>query len=63
MSELSRYELLTSIATRRRQMETIEENITQLEKRITKLKEQKEELKTLNFLDEILIKELYNGID
>jgi len=63
MSEITKYELLQSIASRKREMERIEENISQLEKKIKQLNKQREELKNLNFLDNILINELYNGTD
>lgn len=61
MSDPTKYELIQSMDSRKREMENIETTIAQLEDKIKKLKKHKEELKGLNFLDSILLKELYNG--
>ena len=63
MNEPTRYELLQAMASRKKDMETIDNFVSQLEEKIKRLKEKREELKSLNFLDDILLKELYNGTD
>ena len=63
MNDPSKYELLQAMASRRREMEDIGKLVENLEEKIKKLKEKREELKSLNFLDNILLKELYNGTD
>jgi ribosome-associated translation inhibitor RaiA len=63
MNEPTKYELLQSMASRRREMEAIDNVVVQLEEKIKNLKEKREELKSLNFLDHVLLKELYNGTD
>ena len=63
MNEPTKYDLLEAMATRRREMEDIGILVTNLEEKIKQLKEKREELKSLNFLDNILLKELYNGTD
>jgi len=61
MNEPSKYELLQSMASRKKEMEDINKLVAQLEEKIKFLREKHEELKSLNFLDNILLKELYNG--
>ncbi len=61
MSDPSKYELMQSMASRKLEMESLWKTIVQLEEKIRDLKERREELKSLNFLDSILLKELYNG--
>lgn len=63
MSEITKYELLESIASRKGEIDRIAATISQLEKTIKQLTKQREELRNLNFLDEILLNELYNGTD
>ena len=63
MNEPTRYELLQAMASRKKDMETIDNFVSQLEEKIKRLKEKREELKSLNYLDDILLKELYNGTD
>jgi hypothetical protein len=63
MNDPSKYELLQAMASRRREMEDIGKLVENLEEKIKQLKEKREELKSLNFLDNILLKELYNGTD
>lgn len=54
---------MQSMASRRKEMENIRITIAQLEKKVEELNKRREELKSLNFLDNILLKELYNGTD
>jgi len=61
MNEPTKYELLQAMASRRREMEAIDNVVVQMEEKVKQLKEKREELKSLNFLDHILLKELYNG--
>ena len=63
MNEPTKYDLLQAMASRRREMEEIGILVTNLEEKIKQLKEKREELKSLNYLDGILLKELYNGTD
>jgi len=63
MSDITRYELLQSIASRKGEIERIETAISELLKKVKQLNKQKEELRNLNFLDAILINELDNGTD
>lgn len=63
MNEPTRYELLQTMASRRKEMEAIDNVVVQMEEKIKQLRDKREELKSLNFLDNILLKELYNGTD
>ena len=63
MTDPSKYEILQSMASRKKEMEDINKHISTLEEKIKSLREKHEELKSMNFLDAILLKELYNGTD
>jgi len=63
MNEPTKYDILQAMASRRREMEDIGKLVENLEEKIKQLKEKREELKSLNYLDAILLKELYNGTD
>jgi len=61
MTDPSKYEILQSMASRKKEMEDINKHNSTLEEKIKSLREKHEELKSMNFLDAILLKELYNG--
>jgi hypothetical protein len=61
MIEFSKYDLMSSMASRRKEMDVIDHIVYEMEHKIKKLKEHREELSSLNFLDNILLKELENG--
>lgn len=52
------HDVMFSIASRRREMDLIRENVKELLYRVKKLNQRHDELKSLNFLDAILLKEL-----
>lgn len=58
MNEPSIYDIVSSMASRRKEMETIREAVEQLEIKIKQLNKKREELKSLNYLDAILLQEL-----
>ncbi len=58
------YDVMSSIASRRREMEEIHVIIKELLNKVKQLNQRHDELKSLNFLDDILLKELTsNGTD
>ena len=63
MNEPTKDEILKSMSSRSKEMEDIDFSIKQLVKKIKQLSKRKDELKSLNILDEILLKELNNGTD
>ena len=63
MDNPSRYEIEQSMATRRAEMEAIGEIISQYERKIRHMQRRREELKALNFLDAILLKELNDNTE
>ena len=63
MNNPTKHEVMASIASRRIAIEEITVVINELEKKIIKLRQHKEELKSLNFLDNILLRELKDGTD
>lgn len=63
MNDPTKYEILQAMASRRKEMEDIGRIVGELTKKIEELKQRREDLKNLNFLDAILLKELYNGTD
>lgn len=63
-SNLTVYDVMASIASRKKEMEEIRIIVNQLLKKIKQLNQRHDELKSLNFLDDILLKELKsNGTD
>lgn len=64
MNEPSKYDVMSSMASRRKEIEEIAIIVQEFEKKIRKLNQRKEELKSLNYLDNILLKEMEtNGTD
>ena len=51
-------DVMASIASRKREMETIHTIIKELLNKVKQLNQRHDELKSLNFLDSILLKEL-----
>jgi hypothetical protein len=51
-------DVMSSIASRKREMETIHVIVKELLKKVKQLNQRHDELKSLNFLDDILLKEL-----
>jgi uncharacterized protein YoxC len=56
-------EVMTAIATRKKEMEVINHIIKELLTKVKHLTSRHDELKSLNHLDNILLKELQNGTD
>jgi archaellum component FlaC len=57
-NELSRYDIMSSMASRKKEIEDINTLVADLEKKIKQLLRQKEEVKSLYFLDQILLESL-----
>jgi hypothetical protein len=55
------YDVTSSMASRRKEMEEIHDIVKELLHKIKKLNQRHDELKSLNFLDSILLKELQNN--
>lgn len=58
MNEPSKYDVMSSMASRRKEMDEIDMVIKELTKKIKELTQRKDELKSLNFLDSVLLKEM-----
>jgi hypothetical protein len=63
MKNPTKYEVKASIDARRLEIENITSNIRELEIRIKKLNQRKTELRVLNSLDIVLLRELEDGTD
>jgi hypothetical protein len=57
-NDLSRYDIMSTMASRRKEIEAINILVAELEKKIKTLLRQKEEVKSLYFLDQILLDSL-----
>ena len=57
----SKYDLMSTMATRKRSMEVLRQTIVIHEDAIKQLKSRLIQLQALQDLDEFLLKELYNG--
>jgi hypothetical protein len=55
------YDVMSSIASRRKEIEEITLIVEEFEHKIKRLNQRKTELKNLNLLDTVLLKELQNG--
>lgn len=54
----TKYDIMSSMASRKKEMEDIHILIKELLKKVKQLNHRHDELKSLNYLDEILLKEL-----
>ena len=57
-NELSRYDIMSGMASRKKEIEDINTLVAELEKKIKSLLKKKEEVKSLYFLDQILLDSL-----
>jgi len=59
----ARHDILSDIASRLREMDEIDHVVRELLQKVKKLTRHREELKCLNTLDHILLKDLEDGTD
>ena len=63
MNNPTKYEVMASINARRLEINNIANTIRELEMKIKKLNQRKQELRNLNSLDIVLLRELEDGTD
>lgn len=63
MNNPTKYEVMASIDARRLEIENINHTISEFEHKIKKLNQRKQDLRNLNSLDIVLLRELENGTD
>jgi hypothetical protein len=63
MNNPTKYEVMASLSARREEIASITIIVGELEDKIKKLNQRKTDLKNLNLLDTVLLKELNDGTD